>query len=371
MAVHSIIPNTNVSFNDIRDTLNANGGSVTNDFVTAFQERAKINVWSKHKPVRNNIDFCQDFDASKPDYNATWWRAWDGNCGFSPLKLSHYNQLPDITDGILNGWTHELPSGGAGSPYRLGDFCGYYPDARPFIASFTVPSTVTNRANNSFGVGCLISIGASGKELTFADFPHLKDYHFGVYAKSDAGSYALRVVSKNTVGSGSVNVTVDSTGMRLGGWTVYAFLAKEPMEQSSGDSTNEYYSIPNIKSQRLTVINSFIRISVVGKSRLNDTRTIDWAVDIYNDSSTLVVTNNRIMFRFSDKDFDDPMVNGEINESLGTPITLTGNGGKTTIEGTTTLNSLMTPYKCTIWVSLNSGGYKQSGMILTPAPPQQ
>ena len=50
MAVHSILPNTNVSFNDIRDTLNANGGSVTNDAITAFQSRANMNVYSKSRP---------------------------------------------------------------------------------------------------------------------------------------------------------------------------------------------------------------------------------------------------------------------------------------------------------------------------------
>ena len=99
MAVHNIIPNTNVSFNDIRDTLNANGGSVTNDFVTAFQDRASINIWSYFKPFNSQAPF---FD--------------------KPLQDSYGGLVYDSINKIIK-W--DRPTGGQSSPYRLGDFRGY------------------------------------------------------------------------------------------------------------------------------------------------------------------------------------------------------------------------------------------------------
>lgn len=50
----AIIPNTDVNLaGNIRDVLNAAGGSVTNDVITFFQTRANINMWAKYKPVRH------------------------------------------------------------------------------------------------------------------------------------------------------------------------------------------------------------------------------------------------------------------------------------------------------------------------------
>lgn len=59
MAVYSdVLPTTDLKYEDIRDTLNANGGSVNNDVSTAFKTSSGINVWSKHKPVPLNTNFC-------------------------------------------------------------------------------------------------------------------------------------------------------------------------------------------------------------------------------------------------------------------------------------------------------------------------
>ena len=44
MAVYSILPTTNLKAEDIRDTLNANGGSVNNELTTFFN--TSINIWS-------------------------------------------------------------------------------------------------------------------------------------------------------------------------------------------------------------------------------------------------------------------------------------------------------------------------------------
>ena len=70
--VYDVLPTTNLKYDDVRDTLNSAGGSVNNIMSSLFTEAANIDVWSKRKPVRLNVDFCQDFDSSAPNYNATW-----------------------------------------------------------------------------------------------------------------------------------------------------------------------------------------------------------------------------------------------------------------------------------------------------------
>ena len=57
MAVQTILPTTNLTFTDIRDTLNNFGGSVTNVVATAFTSTAKINRWSRNKPESYKADF--------------------------------------------------------------------------------------------------------------------------------------------------------------------------------------------------------------------------------------------------------------------------------------------------------------------------
>lgn len=49
--VRDVIPTENVTYDDIRDTLNANGGNVNNMAITAFQSGANIQRWAKYKPV--------------------------------------------------------------------------------------------------------------------------------------------------------------------------------------------------------------------------------------------------------------------------------------------------------------------------------
>lgn len=139
MAVYSIIPNTNVSFNDIRDTLNANGGSVTNDFITAFQERANIDPWSKWKPVSSNFMFSS-LEAIKAN-----------NFGINIISgnslASVYNQVKNNGN---NGYSYARPTGGSISPYRLGDFRNYNTEA-------SLPIEATYKNNETVKIGGVTS----------------------------------------------------------------------------------------------------------------------------------------------------------------------------------------------------------------------
>lgn len=124
MAVYDILPTENLKWDDIRDTLNANGGVVSNVAETAFHSSANVNKWSKCKPVRLKQDFT--------DHSSNWYKANDGNCGFGGLSLYDSNT---IMTAYKNGdtWEYLLPRGGADEPFRLGDFREYYTKAIPFI----------------------------------------------------------------------------------------------------------------------------------------------------------------------------------------------------------------------------------------------
>ena len=119
---YDILPEENLHFSDIRDCLNANGGSVTNDVSSAFKETAEVNPWSKYKPV----PYREAFTESSPN----WYM---GNNWFCGLKFSTFDYLDDYKNNTAFKWDN--PKGGESSPYRLGDFRGYNAKATPFIKS--------------------------------------------------------------------------------------------------------------------------------------------------------------------------------------------------------------------------------------------
>ena len=49
--IYDILPENDLHYSDVRDTLNSAGGSVNNDVASAFKESAKINRWAKYKPI--------------------------------------------------------------------------------------------------------------------------------------------------------------------------------------------------------------------------------------------------------------------------------------------------------------------------------
>lgn len=120
--IRDIIPTQNVTWDDIRDTLNFHGGSVDNNVSSAFKETAKVNPWSKYKPV----PYREAFTESSPN----WYMGDNWFCG---LKFSTSDYLNDYKNNTAFKWDN--PKGGELSPYRLGDFRRYNAKATPFIKS--------------------------------------------------------------------------------------------------------------------------------------------------------------------------------------------------------------------------------------------
>lgn len=364
MAVYSdVLPTTDLKYEDIRDTLNANGGSVNNDVSTAFKTSSGINVWSKHKPVPLNKDFCQDFDSGRPNYDATWWQGSDGNCGLIPKTLYNFSEVVDNTDGGMNGWTYDLPIGSNSEPFRLGDFARYCPAANPPVSNLNVqPTEVAYNTESTINVGANIRVDSNDRQLTFEDFPTLKNYYFGVYCTNTAGN-KIRATSSNTVGSRSASIELNTKGLPQGTYNCYPFLAESSISQNDPDKAMVLYTLPNLKPTQFKVVSSQLLYSVtISASVTGDLKNqITWTVRFTQGASavgSLRFTNLRMDFRFPDNAYDDLQEVGEVRKNFS--INVTSISGQTVIIKTGTTNILSTELleDCKIWATLTTGDNK-------------
>lgn len=147
-ALPSILPTTNLQYNDIRDVLNFNGGAVGNNMASLFKESAKINHMAKYKPsyigavlfTRDNpgtfvVDIASRPSLSIKDY---WWIGKNGQCNINiPEIVSIEDNAPDE-----ESWSYIPIEGGEQSPYRLGDFAGYNSEATGDIVGLQCPTKV-------------------------------------------------------------------------------------------------------------------------------------------------------------------------------------------------------------------------------------
>lgn len=224
MAVLAKIPTTDIHWVDIRDTLNANGGNVTNAVHTAFALSANINWGARFKPTPFPKDFPTESD-----------KAWQGDvsdntyyrnrCG---IDYPVYTSTSSLT-GVINVatlWKHHPPAGGEKQPFRLLDFAGYNPSARSIIAS-------AKRYPESGGMILLGQASSGNVAVTFnnnlntdaIDYTEiayhasysqwLKDCYFGLIAiSSDGRSHGVitmdyTMTELNSVSSGDYASTND------------------------------------------------------------------------------------------------------------------------------------------------------------------
>lgn len=133
MAVKDVLPKENLRAVDIRDTLiahgadwsNVEGNKSANYLPNYFREEAKINKWSKRKPmISTNLYYTESGD--------------DGRYGLKINRSSTNNISP-----ILNqDFKYTLPSGDRGNPFRLSDFAGYAPNSKTPLKSYKVPTII-------------------------------------------------------------------------------------------------------------------------------------------------------------------------------------------------------------------------------------
>ena len=369
MAVYSILPTTNLKAEDIRDTLADGGGSVSNDTTTFFKSTAKINWASKRKPVRYIEPFCQDFDSSKPNYDPEWWQSNDGNCGLTLGTAPSFAKIIEILDGTddMNGWVYNLPLGGSTSPYRLGDFAGYSAVAKPMAHEFYCPEKVENRAASTLQAICMFN-RENDSSLSFADFPNIKDYHFGIIVRKNNSTLQQRVISETTIGEGGLYAEISTNGLQTGTWRVYPFIAQNPLGQFDADIANYYYTLPMIKPRDVEIVASFISI-MLSAEKVSGQLKITYEITVYNTTGTdYTFNNNTVRCRFATNGYLDALEAGEQEIKLADGLVAKGNTTTVLASGTFSLISQEVYDNPRVWYMLNSGAYNGSVVPLSTKP---
>lgn len=136
MAVLDRIPNLYYTtlMVDLRDTLNANNGQVSDALATFFRATANINVWSRRKPIvditkaQQSILTTEEMAKQKGANGVVLRRYGVEMLGGAYKPADVYLMVKSNNDC---GYIYPLPNSlQVGQPYRLSDFCGYYPAAQ-------------------------------------------------------------------------------------------------------------------------------------------------------------------------------------------------------------------------------------------------
>ena len=162
-----------VSIEDVKIVL----GESSNDLAILCKSD-NINKWSKNKPIKHNCLF-------KP----TETQKKEVNYGIS--NIPYYRLLGKMAQDVINGsmqnatnistldthiepWHYQQPIGGYASPYRLGDFDGYFANASAPIGAITeteIESSLSGKVSVVFNKNT-----DTVSSLTFNDLASDKDF---------------------------------------------------------------------------------------------------------------------------------------------------------------------------------------------------
>lgn len=211
MAVYDILPSSNLTDSDIRDTLRAGGGAVDFDSRSWFKQEAHINLYSRYKPIchpeiLSPVDFYKGVYSMEPDRN--------GDCGLwiedkvaYPIGGSLSSKCSAIQDASGNTWSYRHPDGSFNEPLRSSDFRGYNDKAVPPIIAEIAGGTIqiNNTSNQYLHINFTCDPGNSADNLqvidlkgnTNVDFMRLKligclvDYNGTPLAISESSDFVM------------------------------------------------------------------------------------------------------------------------------------------------------------------------------------
>lgn len=223
---------------DVRDTLNANGGAVTDNLATFFTNAANISPWSRRKPVVDTLnvqpivmtteDMAEQLNSSGVVVSRYGVEIIGG--AYKPADVFNSVKL------IERAYFYALPKAGmANQPMRLSDFNGYYPAAQ-------IPLQTTFADGYEFAY-LQQDYPLDGIELRDSDDPndgqlYRKDLYpsnvvnRGIYVRLDDGSYDFAVVGSLRFAS---EPFVRQALSKLAGkkFTIMEFLTNAPTTWSS------------------------------------------------------------------------------------------------------------------------------------------
>lgn len=189
------LPNDKITTTLVGNTL----GSSSRD-VGTLCTHPNINKWSKNKPISvNKIEGLTSDDRLGVDYGLV-----------PPATKTNYTPVYSAN------WVYNKPTGGASSPYRIGDFRGYEHLATPIATlegDITINRTMTDvrplmLTMRRYGTDTLLGVDDYAKPGGLAAW-----YYGAVFVK---GGVEYLQTAKGTLGSGAFQIELDLTKAPFG-----------------------------------------------------------------------------------------------------------------------------------------------------------
>lgn len=183
-----------VSIDDLKNLFGEGSG----DLATLCTS-PKINVWAKYKPTVFPSPFSDD-----------WYKAKDGNYGLNITvdnRVSSWSALVAEYSKPNNGYSNIYirPSGGATSPYRLGDFRGYNHKAKPEISDYLAATNYIEDSPISLSVA-YNAITVDGDQVSYKDVEVYKGLYFGYVITDISGKTLKLLATASTTSSYEVRI---------------------------------------------------------------------------------------------------------------------------------------------------------------------
>jgi hypothetical protein len=308
------LPTTGISTNLVGTTLGVSTRNVGN-----LCRAASINKWSRYKPIISNkvIPLEElDFHGAKYGMSIPFFST-------AADLVTYYRGLPTEV------WSYVRPTGGASSPFRIGDFRGYGHEANKFYNTQNVPAQVFGTGDVQTGIGANNMTAPYNMNWTILDFANS---YFGALAvRSGTNTGHVIVTSDTTMGtSAGQSIMIPTSGMSGGNsYDCYAFVADK--STVSPYPITRFHAIENGYLGTFTIYGSRINITIDASKILDvDSYTVNYTVTLQNISLDAPVTLNScsVQVRYADREQTDPLIFGEQQQSLGN-ITIQPNSTET------------------------------------------
>lgn len=327
-----------VSIEDVKTVL----GESSNDLATLCKS-SKINMWAKYKPTIHPSLFPDD-----------WYKAADGNYGFNiKIENAKHNwkdlvaEYSKLNNGYGNFYNH--PTGGANSPYRLGDFCGYFHNAKLGIKDYLIDNTfVRENDNNQLSV-IFNPVTIDEAQIGLFDFAAFKDKYFGYIITDTSKTNLMYITTAST--TKSFIVPLPKNALQVGNYLAFPMFCSYNYSNDHVLNAMTCYAVPNlvggkklsIISQSDAVANNFKQITAIQK-RGSVFNSITVTIKMKDDAATVKNVAVYCVYQ-TDPSKGESMVEGEFMNSVGTI-----NAGETK---TTTFNGLANGKSYKIYVIAN------------------
>lgn len=295
-----------VSIDDLKNLFGEGSG----DLATLCTS-PKINVWAKYKPTVYPSPFPDD-----------WYKAKDGNYGLNITvdnRVSSWSALVAEYSKPNNGYSNIYirPSGGATSPYRLGDFRGYNHKAKPEISDYLAATNYMEDSQISLSVA-YNAVTVDGDQVSYKDVEVYKGLYFG-YVITDMSGKTLKLIATASTTS-SYEVRLAARTLLKGNYRLYPMFCNVDYSTNHTLRAMYCYAIPNLAGGKImTVITASESVmanfqSINAKYTLSTTRI---AVTLITTEHASDVTNIGIYCCYqTDPTKGQAMVSGEYYRTI-------------------------------------------------------